>query len=50
VLGGLADLSGFAWSLGVDAILLTATAFGMVFIVRETTGRRVGQANRKERI
>jgi len=50
VLGGLADLSGFAWSLGVDAILLTATAFGMVFIVRETTGRRVGQTNRKEQI
>lgn len=39
LLGAVADLSGFAWSLGVDAMLFTAAALGVVFIVRETAGR-----------
>jgi MFS family permease len=39
LLGAVADLSGFAWSLGVDAMLLTATALGVLFIVKETAGR-----------
>ena len=40
VLGGVADLLGFGWSLGVDAILLGAVAFGVMLMVRETVGRR----------
>jgi MFS family permease len=39
VLGAVADMSGFAWSLGADAMLLTAAALGVVFIVKETAGR-----------
>jgi MFS family permease len=38
LLGGVADLSSFAWSLGVDAILLIAAALGMMLLVRETAG------------
>ena len=44
VLGGIADLLGFAWSLGIDALLLAASAVGVVLIVRETAGRRAGQS------
>jgi DHA1 family multidrug resistance protein-like MFS transporter len=40
LLGGVADLSSFAWPLGVDAILLAAAALGMMLLVRETAGRR----------
>jgi MFS family permease len=40
LLGGIADLSDFAWSLGVDAILLIAAAMGMMPLVRETAGQR----------
>jgi MFS family permease len=40
LLGGVADLSSFAWSLGVDAILLIAAALGMMLLVRETAGRK----------
>lgn len=40
LLGGVADLAGFDWSLGVDAILLGAAASGMMLLVRETAGRR----------
>lgn len=45
LLGGVADLAGFAWSLGVDAVLLGAAALGMMLLVRETAGRRAGRAN-----
>jgi MFS family permease len=41
LLGGVADLSSFDWSLGVDAILLATAALGMMLFVRETAGRRV---------
>jgi MFS family permease len=40
LLGGVADLSSFAWPLGVDAMLLAAAALGMMLFVRETAGRR----------
>jgi MFS family permease len=40
LLGGVADLSSFAWSLGVDAMLMAAAALGMMLFVRETAGRR----------
>jgi len=46
LLGAVADLSGFAWSLGVDAMLFTAAALGVVFIVRETAGRLGKPPNR----
>jgi MFS family permease len=38
LLGGVADLSSFAWFLSVDAILLIAAALGMMLLVRETAG------------
>lgn len=41
LLGGAADLLGFAWSLGIDAILLVASALGVMLVVRETAGRRI---------
>ena len=40
LLGGVADLWGFGWSLGVDAVLLVASALGVMLLVRETAGRR----------
>ena len=40
LLGGVADLWGFGWSLGVDAVLLVASALGIMLLVRETAGRR----------
>ena len=43
LLGGMADLAGFSWSLGVDAILLGAAGVGVILLVRETAGRRVRQ-------
>jgi len=43
LLGGVADLLGFGWSLGVDAILLGAVAFGVMVMVRETAGRRASR-------
>ena len=39
LLGGVADLSGFAWSLTVDAILLLASGSGVMLLVRETARR-----------
>ena len=39
LLGGVADLSGFAWSLTVDAILLLASGLGVMLLVRETARR-----------
>jgi len=44
LLGGVADLAGFAWSLGVDALLLGVAALGMMLLVRETVGRRGGES------
>ena len=41
LLGGVADLLGFAWSLGIDAILLVAAALGVMVMVRETAGRSI---------
>lgn len=43
LLGGVADLAGFGWSLSVDAILLAASAVGVMLFVRETAGRRARQ-------
>ena len=43
LLGRAADLLGFAWSLRLDALLLTTTALAMVLLVRETGGRRIRQ-------
>ena len=43
LLGGVADLLGFGWSLRVDAILLEAVAFGVMLIARDTTGRRTSR-------
>ena len=40
LLGGVADLWGFGWSLGVDAVLLVASAVGVMLLVRETAVRR----------
>ena len=40
LLGGVADLWGFGWSLGVDAVLLVASALGVMLLVRETAVRR----------
>ena len=40
LLGGVADLWGFRWSLGVDAVLLVASALGVMLLVRETAVRR----------
>ncbi|PKB79953.1 MAG: hypothetical protein BZY88_10635 [SAR202 cluster bacterium Io17-Chloro-G9] len=38
LLGGVADLLGFAWSLGIDAILLVAAAVSVMVMVGETAG------------
>ncbi len=44
VLGGIADLAGFAWSLWVDAALLGIAAVGVMLLVRETArSRREGE-------
>lgn len=43
LMGGVADVLGFGWSLGVDAILLGAVALGVMAMVRETAGRRTGR-------
>jgi SP family galactose:H+ symporter-like MFS transporter len=40
LMGGIADLWGFSWSLWVDAALLSIAALGMVLLVRETAGIR----------
>ena len=40
LLGGVADLWGFGWSLGIDALLLVASALGVMLLVRETAQRR----------
>ena len=40
LLGGVADLWGFGWSLGVSTLLLVASALGVMLLVRETAGRR----------
>ena len=40
LLGGVADLWGFGWSLGVDAVLLVASALAVMLLVRETAVRR----------
>ena len=40
LLGGVADLWGFGWSLGVDALLLVASAVGVMLLVRETAVRQ----------
>ena len=40
LLGGVADLWGFGWSLGLDATLLVASALGVMLLVRETAVRR----------
>jgi MFS family permease len=45
LLGGVADLWGFSWSLAVDASLLFIAAVGMVLLVRETAGRRARAGN-----
>jgi len=39
LLGGIADIAGFAWSIGIDAILLSCTALGVMLFVRETAGK-----------
>ena len=44
LLGGVADLAGFAWSLRVDAILLGISAVGVMLLVRETAGRRAARS------
>jgi MFS family permease len=45
LLGGVADLAGFIWSLSVDSILLAAAAVGLMVFVRETAGRRARQGS-----
>jgi len=40
LLGGVADLAGFVWSLGVNAILLAVSTMGVMLFVRETGARR----------
>ncbi len=49
VLGGIADLAGFAWSLRVDAILLGISALGVMLLVRETAVRREPRPEREHR-
>ena len=44
LLGGIADLWGFGWSLGIDALLLVASALGVMLLVRETAQRRSQKA------
>lgn len=46
VLGGIADLAGFAWSLWVDAALLGIAAVGVMLLVRETARSRRGGEGR----
>ena len=48
LLGGVADLLGFAWSLGIDAILLAAAALGVMVMVRETAGRSIRARHNNE--
>ena len=43
LLGGVADLWGFGWSLGIEAVLLVASALGVMLLVRETA---VGRSQR----
>ena len=43
LLGGVADLLGFGWSLGIDAILLVGAALGVMLIVRESAGPRISR-------
>jgi MFS family permease len=49
VLGGIADLAGFVWSLRVDAILLGVSALGVMLLVRETAVRRKSRPERDHR-
>ena len=39
VLGGIADMGGFSWSLIVDGALLVASGVGVMLLVKETGGR-----------
>ena len=39
VLGGIADMGGFSWSLIVDGTLLVASGVGVMLLVKETGGR-----------
>ena len=39
VLGGIADMRGFSWSLIVDGALLVASGIGVMLWVKETGGR-----------
>ena len=48
LLGAVADLLGFAWSLGIDGILLAASAVGVMVFVRETAGRSIRARQRNE--
>ena len=41
ILGGIADLGGFSWSLIVDGGLLVASGIAVMLLVKETGGRRV---------
>ena len=41
LLGGVADLLGFAWALGTDALLLVASAIAVMLVARETAGRDI---------
>ena len=41
ILGSIADLRGFSWSLIVDGVLLVASGIGVILLVRETGGRHV---------
>ena len=45
LLGGVADLLGFGWSLGIDALLLVASALGVMLVVRETAGKNARNHN-----
>jgi len=40
VLGGIADMGGFSWSLIVDGALLVASGIAVMLLVKETGGRR----------
>lgn len=48
MLGAVADLLGFAWSLGIDAILLVAAAVGVMAAARETAGRSIRAQHKNE--
>ena len=41
ILGAVADVAGFPWSLWVDAIVFAASGIGVILFVRETRRRRV---------